>query len=127
MIKPILRVFDVQASLDFYTRLLGFVGQNGLPGLDGKPIYAEAYLGDAQIVFSPRPSVRRIGEGSATIELYVEIPDDVDFEQFYAFLCRRGVYVVEEMREELWGDRVFTVLDPDCNRVMLAQRIRRAA
>jgi lactoylglutathione lyase len=125
MIKPILRVFDVETSLAFYTRLLGFNGEAGLPGEDDKPIYAEAYLGEAQIIFSQRANGRRFGEGG--IELYVEMPEDLDFDHLYSRLWENGVFVVEDMREEVWGDRVFTILDPDCNRVVVAQRIRRAA
>lgn len=125
MIKPILRVHNVDTSLDFYTRLLGFVGQGGLPGMNGKTIYAEAYLGDAPIVFSQRCYARRSDE--SVIELYIEIPEHVNFDHLYARLWQQGVFVVENMHEELWGDRVFTILDPDCNRIMVAQRIRRAA
>lgn len=125
MIKPILRVFDVETSLKFYTELLGFHGEKGLPGEENSIIYAEAYLGEAQLIFSKRTSVRRMGEGA--IELYIEMPPDIDFDHMYARLWSNGVFVVEDIREEVWGDRAFTILDPDCNRVVVAQRVRRAA
>jgi uncharacterized glyoxalase superfamily protein PhnB len=106
MITPVLRVRDVDLSLRFYTQLLGFKGEGGLPGADGKTVYAEAYMGDAKLMISRRTSTAHcIGE------LYID----------------REVPMCEDLREEIWGDCAFTITDLDGNRLTFAQRVRRAA
>ena len=122
MITPILRVQDVDRSLAFYTRALGFEGQGGLPGEDGQTVLAEATLGDARILIS-----RRCERLMSACELYITLPDEVDLERFYQTLKRRAVCIVDELHDELWGDRAFTVVDLDANRLIFAQVKRYAA
>ena len=121
MITPVLRVHDIDLSLMFYTRVLGFAGKGGLPGIDGKTVYAEAYLGDARIMFSRRCDRAPLTCG---VELYLTLPASREIEQFYADLSTREVYVVEGIHQELWGDRAFTIIDLDGNRLTFAQAIR---
>lgn len=128
MITPILRVHDVDLSLAFYTQVLGFEGSGGLPGLDGRTVYAEAAFGDARVMFT-----RRCGAapGSASllvtgIELYLTLPDTADIGALYRFIRAREVYIAAEMHEEFCGDCAFTILDLDGNRLTFAQPIRRA-
>ena len=121
MITPVLRVREVDLSLRFYTQLLGFKGEGGLPGADGKTVYAEAYMGDAKLMISRRTSTAHcIGE------LYIDLPDAIDIRRFHAFLRAREVPMCEDMREEIWGDCAFTITDLDGNRLTFAQRVRRA-
>src|SRR3954469_2555242 len=118
MITPILRVHDIDLSLTFYTQVLGFSGDGGLPGSDGKIAYAEAYLGDAHIMFSRRCDRAPLTCG---VELYLTLPDTVEIESFYALLKAREVYFIADMHRELWGDCAFTVIDLDGNRLTFAQ------
>ncbi len=118
MITPILRVHDVDLSLAFYTCVLGFRGEGGLPGLDGRTVYAEAYLGEAKIVFSRRDRY------PAGAELYIALPNETDIDRFYASLRSRSVCIIDDMHEELGGDRAFTILDLDGNRLTFAQALR---
>lgn len=128
MFTPVLRVRDVEQSLAFYTRILGFEGEGGLPGLDGKTVYAEAYMGDAKIMLT-----RRINDSSVFsaptcgVELYLTLPQTLDIHQFYSSLKLREVHIVEDLHEELWGDRAFTITDPDGYRLIIAQPIQYAA
>lgn len=124
MITPVLRVLDIDLSLAFYTKTLGFRGEGGLPGLDGKTVYAEAYLGDARIMFA-RPARSRSGDARVGgVELYLLLPESRDLDAFYAQLIAREVCIVEAMHAELWGDRAFTILDLDGNRLTFAQPMR---
>lgn len=122
MITPILRVRDVDRSLAFYTRALGFEGQGGLPGEDGQTVVAEATLGDARIIIS-----RRCDRLTGASELYITLPDEIDLERFYETLKKRAVCILDELHDELWGDRAFTVVDLDANRLIFAQMKRYAA
>ena len=121
MITPILRVHDIDLSLTFYTQVLGFSGDGGLPGSDGKIAYAEAYLGDAHIMFSRRCDRAPLTCG---VELYLTLPETVEIEAFYCGLKAREVYFIADMHQELWGDRAFTIIDLDGNRLTFAQAIR---
>lgn len=122
MITPILRVLDIDLSMAFYTRVLGFRGEGGLPGLDGKTAYAEAFLGDARVMFSRACGRRAPLSGGG--DLYLLLPDSRDLDAFYAFLIAREVCIVEPMHAELWGDRAFTIIDLDGNRLTFAQPVR---
>ena len=118
MITPVLRVHDIDLSLSFYTRVLGFTGEGGLPGLDGRTVFAEAYFGDARILFNRRA---RTPSGA---ELYINLPERIDLDRFYASLKARAVCIIDDLHDELWGDRAFTILDLDGNRLTFAQAVR---
>jgi uncharacterized glyoxalase superfamily protein PhnB len=121
MITPVLRVHDIDLSLTFYRQILGFSGAGGLPGSDGKTAYAEAYLGDAHIMFSRRCERAPLTCG---VELYLTLPDTVNIDTFYALLKAREVYFIADMHRELWGDCAFTIIDFDGNRLTFAQAQR---
>ena len=123
MITPVLRVHDVDLSLRFYTHVLGFKGEGGLPGIDGKSVYAEAYLGDARVMFARRPPVS-IGNICAA-ELYIQLNTGID--ELYRRLRAREVPICHDLHEEIWGDQAFTIVDLDGNRISFAQRITYAA
>ena len=122
MITPVLRVRDVERSLRFYTHLLGFTGEGGLPGTDGKVAAAEAYLGDARVLFARRASLSTLTVCRS--ELYITLNDGID--ELYRRLRTHDVHLCTEMHEELWGERAFTITDPDGNRVTFAQAIQYA-
>lgn len=119
MITPVLRVRDVDLSMRFYTQVLGFKGEGGLPGVDGKTVFAEAYLGDARLMFA-----RRTTSLMNRTELYIHLGDGID--DLYHRLRMREVPLCEDLHEELWGDRAFTINDLDGNRITFAQAINYA-
>ena len=121
MITPVLRVHDIDLSLTFYRQILGFSAEGGFPGIDGKTVYAEAYLGDAHIMFSRRCERAPLSCG---VELYLTLPDTVEIDEFYATLKAREVYFIADMHRELWGDCAFTIIDLDGNRLTFAQAQR---
>lgn len=121
MFAPVLHVRDVDLSLAFYTRVLGFQGEGGLPGIDGKTIYAEAYLGDTKVMFRRRSAVAAQSGG---IELYLTLPETMDIRQYQHLLRAREVNIVEELHDELWGDQAFTIADLDGYRLIISQPIR---
>lgn len=116
MITPVLRVRDVNLSLRFYTHVLGFKGEGGLPGIDGKSVFAEAYLGDARLMIA-----RRNTNSVCRAELYIHLTADID--NLYNRLRAWEVPVCEDLHDELWGDRAFTMIDLDGNRITFAQTI----
>lgn len=127
MFTPVLRVRDVELSLAFYTQVLGFQGNEGLPGIDGKTVFAEAALGDSRIMLTRHRATRLFSSQSCGIELYLTLPDTYDIQQYHAQLKAQDVRIIEDMHDELWGDRAFTIADPDGYHLIIAQPIRYAA
>ncbi|RIH74833.1 Glyoxalase/Bleomycin resistance protein/Dioxygenase superfamily protein [Calidithermus terrae] len=110
MIAPILAVNDVDASVAFYTRKLGFKHDFSFDGPDGKSAFAFVSLGQCSIGLSRAQGLEARGQG---VVLMAYVPQDFDLEAYYADVQAKGVAVVEPLQEQYWGDRSFTVHDPD--------------
>lgn len=122
MFTPILHVRDVDMSLAFYTRVLGFQGEGGLPGIDGNTIYAEAHLDDVRIMFLNRsPAKTAFTANVCGVDLYLTLPGTFDIHQYHAMLKAREVNIVEDLHDELWGDHAFTITDIDGYRLIISQ------
>lgn len=112
MIAPILAVKDVDASVEFYTQKLGFDHDFSMQGPDGKNTFAFVNMGQRKINIglSLDPPLEYRGRG---VVLMLYVPDETDLDQYYADVQKRGVAIAEPIKDEYWGDRVFTVHDPD--------------
>ena len=121
MISPVLNVRDVESSVAFYTRMLGFCGDGGLPGVDGATVFAEVMLDDMQVMF-----VRGDSAGAAGVELYIRLPERMDIRALYKRAKGQGVKIAREISPEFWGERVFSVFDPDGYKLTFAQKVRHA-
>jgi PhnB protein len=109
MIMPILAVKDVDASVDFYTNKLGFHHDFSMPGPDNKTFFAGVSLGKAAFGFSAEPDAAKGGEG---VVFMVYVADDADLDAYYADVQRRGAEIEQPIKDEYWGDRVFSLRDP---------------
>jgi len=110
MILPILDVADVDASVTFYTKKLGFAHGFSMPGDNGKSSFAMVNLGPATIGLTLNPATENCGSG---VETMIYLPDDTDLDQFYAQVQARGVAITSEIADQYWGDRTFSLRDPD--------------
>src|SRR5215216_4863347 len=93
---------DLDRSIDFYRRVLGFhlVRQD--------PSYASLCNGAVVLglgLATDLPARRGVG-----VEVVLEVDD---LEAAYALVRRAGVRPVEAPRERPWGLRDFRILDPD--------------
>lgn len=127
IIQPLLSVRDVTASLTFYTEQLGFT-PNGtlLPGPDGRPVFAGVKYGPTTLwldntEYDELPPYTPLGVG---VDLYVTLADDVDIEALYSRLKANGVTIIQELRQQFWGDKRFVIHDPDGYRLSIAQNVR---
>jgi uncharacterized glyoxalase superfamily protein PhnB len=115
---PILTVRDAEAARRFYADLLGGTVSFTFPGDDGRPVYLGVDVGsshvglgvdpDAQAWPSPRP-----------VSLWI-YTDDCD--ALTERLREAGVTVAAEPADQVWGERIARVLDPDGNEVVIGQR-----
>jgi len=111
MIMPILAVSDLEASIDFYTSKLGFELAFSMNGPDGVRNFAFVALGKAHIGLQADPSLASPRGQGAVFMVYV--PDETDIDAFYAGVVSRGTTIAREIADMYWGDRTFTVADPD--------------
>jgi PhnB protein len=127
IIQPLLSVRDVSASLAFYTEHLGFIPDGtSLPGQDGKPVFAGVkhglttlWLDNTEYADLPTGAPHGIG-----VELYVSLADDADIDTLYTRLKSAGVKIVQELKDQFWGDRRFVIEDPDGYRLSIAKAVR---
>lgn len=111
MIAPILAVKDVDTSLAFYTDKLGFEKIYEMEGPSGKNTFAFVSMGEqAQIGLDAKPAPAPVGSG---VVFMIYPPEEVNLDQLYADVQSRGVAIEQPLRDEYWGDRTFSVKDPD--------------
>lgn len=112
---PSIRVKDVQAAVAFYRDVLGFemqrsqeVSDNNSLAFGAASIMIEAagtFYSDAY-----NAAIReRLGTPSASA-LYIEAPD---LDALYARVQAAGVKVVDPVAARDWGQREFTIEDPE--------------
>lgn len=122
-INLVLSVRDTEASLRFYTETLGFQQEGGvLPDPDGKAAFAAVVHNGTMIMLdsTEAPPNGPLGQGVA---LYVTEPDDFEIDNYYKRLQEKGVKVIHEIREAFWGERLFTIADPDGYALAFAKKI----
>lgn len=122
MIMPILSVKDVVASIAFYRDKLGFAVGMEMPGEDGKPNFAVLNMGDGVTIgLQLDTTLTQRGDG---VVFMMYVPDSTDIDQYYGEVKGRGVGIIEEINTGYWGDRLFSVKDPDGYWVSLCKTVQ---
>ena len=130
-IAPSIRVTDMQKSLDFYTKTLGFQTSDKLTRKDGKIAHASVGFDSPLIMLSPVEYVRtvqtkenltknKLGVG---VEFYIGMTGSKKLDTFFSDVKAKGVTVINEPKTEFWGDRTFTVRDPDGYALTFAEHV----
>jgi PhnB protein len=121
-ITPYLLYEDVDAALTFLQRAFGFEEVLRYTGAEGYVSHAEARLGDA-IVYLGDPGERYRNPArlsGATVMISVHGVDDVDA------LCERAraasAEVMEEPADQVYGERRFSVRDPEGHEWFFSQK-----
>ena len=115
-IIPQFQARDIPATVDFYTKTLGFT-LGGVHGNDeGKPNFCSVFAGHkaaANIYFFKAVEGERFETSSAMIAL-----GTVELDLFYQTLESLGtVDIVEGIEDKEWGYRQFSIKDLDGNRL----------
>lgn len=120
-IVPEFAVSDPRASIAWFEKLgFGVKGMATMP--DGTIMYAELTRGDALVMLGPamgRPV------GAPGLQLYMKLGDGID--ACYQAAKAAGIEIAEEITDQFWGDRTFTVRHPDGYRIMFAQTVRQVS
>lgn len=128
---PSIRVRDIQKSLDFYTRVLGFQTSDKLTRKDGKLAHVTLGFDSPLLMLAPVDYVRtvqtkedlaknKLGVG---VEFHIGMNGSKKLDEFYAEVKARGVTVLNEPKTEFWGDRLFTVKDPDGYAITFSEHV----
>lgn len=111
-IIPSFWVESVELLRDFYIEKLGFGHMMGVVGKDGKLDFA-IVTRDGLMVMMGRPETAMDGTapegGDRTVELYLYV---LDVDACHDDVRRRGAEIIEPIKTEWWGDRLFGVRDP---------------
>ena len=112
-ITPYLSVTDADAAIRFYQQVLGaqVIGRITMPG--GTVGHAELQIGDAKLMLAQEmpdwgnKSPRTLGGTPVGIALYVP-----DVDATYQRALDAGATVIEAVKDQFFGDRSGTLLDP---------------
>lgn len=119
---PNLFVRDIEETVEFFTQKLGFSVGFTMNGPNGRMMHAGLNSGDVMLMAGYKqgdhtePSA--VGGGA---ELYV-MTDAVD--ALYEQARSAGAPIAAEIADQFWGDRTFTVTDPNGYLFTFAQTVR---
>ena len=123
---PGLAVRSVEQAIGFYEQALGFTHDFSLPGPDGSAIHGSVTRGDASIMFGtgPLPAGSVPGAG---IVLYLNVADDEDIDVAFERAVAAGATVIEPPADQFWGDRNWTIADPDGYHLTIGKTTRQVS
>lgn len=113
MIMPILAVKDVDASVAFYKDQLGFRHDMSMAGPDGKNVFAIVGLGAAVFGVGLDPKVSFDQPLAPGVQFMTYLPEEQNIDSYYADVKAKGIKIDDELSDTYWGDRAFTIHDPD--------------
>ena len=122
-ITPYLLYENVSGAIDWLTSAFGFVERMRVPGLDGKTAHAEMRLADGVVMMGcPGPEYqnpKRLGHVTQNLYVYV---DDVD--AHFERAKKAGARILEEPKDQFYGDRRYGAVDPEGHQWYFAQHVR---
>ena len=125
-ITPYLLYEDVDGALDWLTRAFGFRERMRIPGADGKSSHAEMEYEDGIVMMGcPGPQYqnpKRVGQVTQNLYVYV---DDVD--KHFEKAKKEGATILEEPKDQFYGDRRYGAVDPEGHHWYFAQHVRDVA
>ena len=112
MIMPILTVEDVDASVAFFKDTLGFEHVMTMAP-EGKSSFAIVKLGEHGDIGlgaddrAPKPPY------APGVQFMIYLPEGRSIDAYYAEVKAKGVKIDEELTDTYWGDRAFSIHDPN--------------
>lgn len=130
-IAPSIRVKDMQKSIDFYTNMLGFKTSDKSTRKDGRIVHAVVGFDSPLLMLSPIEYVRtpqtkedltknKLGVG---VEFFIGMNGTKKLDAFFTEVKAKGITVINEPTTEFWGDRQFTVTDPDGYAITFSEHV----
>ena len=105
---PVLPVDNVGETLKYYTETLGFKELFRQPGESGVVVNGQVQLETCNLMFNLNPSDADKQGGGVYFWIRIE---GKNIDEYYQDLSRKGVGIVEAIKDQFWGDRSFTIRD----------------
>jgi PhnB protein len=126
MLSPTLMVEDIGKSLEFYTQTLGFEEIGRMAGPDGNLVFGNVKWKDIYIMFGstawlPPEALPHRGVG---VDFYIAGDKEDDIDRYYLMLKEKGVNITKDIEDQFWGDRTFSIKDPDGYQLTFAKPVR---
>ena len=111
-LEPLLYVSNLQASVKFYCQVLGFDFGEYYPD-EPSATYASILIDGQKLRLVQGgiriPSFHKHGVCGSGIQLFVQVPNA---DEVYGRV-KEDVKVADGIEDKAWGDREFTITDPD--------------
>lgn len=124
MIMPILAVKDVDSTVAFFQDKLGFRHDMSMAGSEGKNVFAIVGLGAAVFGVGNDDRVNMEQPLAPGVQFMIYLPEGQSIDSFYADVKAKGVKIDDELTDTYWGDRAFTIHDPDGYMLTFAVTVR---
>lgn len=105
---PVLPVNNVAEALKYYTETLSFNELFRQPGEDGVIVNGQVQLEHCNLMFNLNPA--DAGKNGGGVYFWIRI-ENKDIDKYYQELSEKNVTIVEEIKDQFWGDRSFTIQD----------------
>lgn len=125
-ITPYLYYEDVARALAWLGKTFGFRERLRIPGPDGEVGHAEMEFADGVLMMGRPGAEYRNPQrlGGVTFSLYVYV-DDVD--RHYRHAREAGAKIIQEPKDQFYGDRNYGAEDPEGHQWYFAQHVRDVA
>ena len=124
-ITPYLYYRDLATALTWLEKTCGFRRGGELPGPDGSLMHAEMGYHDGVVMMgvacAENGGSSPADLGGVTQGIYIYV-DDIDAHYRHTLAC--GSDEVTEPEDRFWGDRVYSVVDPEGHRWTFAQHTK---
>lgn len=112
---PVLPVSNVTETVKYFTETLEFSELFQQAGDGGMIVNAQVQLENCNLMFNLNPADS--GKEGGGVYFWIRI-ENKHIDEYYQELVKKKVNVVEEIKDQFWGDRSFTIRD--CNGYLLA-------
>ena len=123
---PMLAVRDMDATMAFYTDVLGFEVTFTLPNEAGGLDHAGLKHGETDIMVGPLRDAAPDGSDrpGTGIVLYMTVADDEDIDAYFERVKAAGARVLQEPTDQFWGHRDWGIADPDGYVLYISKEVR---
>lgn len=123
-VVPYLHYEDVAGALDWLGRAFGFKEKVRMPGPEGNIVHAEMDVAPNAVIMMGNPgpdykNPKRLGTVTEFRYIYV---DEID--KHFQRAKSAGAKVIEEPKDQFYGDRRYAVEDPEGHQWWFAQHTR---